>query len=76
MRRTTVFMSGNSQAVRLPKDFRLNDREVQIYRRGDEIVIRPIPKTIGEGLLMLPPCPEDFFAEPREDPPPQERDWW
>ena len=47
----------------------------QIYRRGDEIVIRPIPKTIGEGLRMLPPCPDDFFAEPRVDPPSQERDW-
>ena len=75
MRRTTVFMSGNSQAVRLPKDFQLADREVQIYRRGDEIVVRPIPKSIGEGLQIIPPCPEDLSAEPREDRLPQKRDW-
>ena len=76
MRRTTVFMSGNSQAVRLPKDFRLADREVQIYRRDDEIVIRPIPKTIGEAIRLLESFPDDMFEEPRDDPPPQERDWW
>ena len=75
MRRTTVFKSGNSQAVRLPKDFQLADREVQIYRRGDEIVIRPFPKTLGEAVRLLESLPEDMFTEPREDPPPQERDW-
>ena len=76
MRRTTVFKSGNSQAVRLPKDFQLADREVQIFRQGTDIVIRPIPKTIGEALSLLPPCPDGMFTEPRDDPPPPQRDWW
>jgi antitoxin VapB len=35
-----VFRSGNSQAVRLPKQFRLKSGEVEIFRRGDEIVLR------------------------------------
>ena len=35
-----VFQSGNSQAVRLPKEFRFNTREVEIYRRGNEVVLR------------------------------------
>ena len=35
-----VFRSGNSQAVRLPKEFRLKSKEVEIFRRGDEIVLR------------------------------------
>ena len=35
-----VFKSGNSQAVRLPKEFRLAASEVEIFRRGDEIVLR------------------------------------
>jgi len=35
-----VFKSGNSQAVRLPKAFRLKGPEVEISRRGDEIVLR------------------------------------
>lgn len=32
-----VFQSGNSQAVRLPKEFRLNVEQVEIFRRGNEI---------------------------------------
>ena len=35
-----VFKSGNSQAVRLPKAFRVQSKEVEISRRGDEIVLR------------------------------------
>jgi antitoxin VapB len=36
-----VFQSGNSQAVRLPKDFRLEVEEVEIAREGDAIILRP-----------------------------------
>ena len=35
-----VFKSGNSQAVRLPKQFRVRSKELEIYKRGDEIVLR------------------------------------
>ncbi|NBT27417.1 MAG: AbrB/MazE/SpoVT family DNA-binding domain-containing protein [Actinobacteria bacterium] len=76
IRRTTVFKSGNSQVVRLPKDFQIADREVQIVRQGTDIVIRPIPKTIGEALSLLPPCPDDMFTESRDVSPPPQRDWW
>src|SRR5262245_56847072 len=34
-----VFRSGNSQAVRLPKEFQVKSKEVEIFRRGDEIVL-------------------------------------
>ena len=33
-----IFQSGNSQAVRLPKDFRFDVDQVEIFRRGDEVV--------------------------------------
>ncbi|MEZ4630814.1 MAG: AbrB/MazE/SpoVT family DNA-binding domain-containing protein [Deinococcales bacterium] len=39
---TKVFQSGNSQAVRIPKELQLACSEVNIFRRGDELVIRPI----------------------------------
>ena len=51
---TTVFVSGNSQAVRLPKEFRVNTKTVEISRRGDEIVLRERPRTVGEALSELP----------------------
>ena len=51
---TTVFVSGNSQAVRLPKEFRVNSKVVEIFRRGDEIVLRERPRTVGDALADFP----------------------
>jgi antitoxin VapB len=36
-----VFTSGNSQAIRLPKEFRLDATEVIIVRAGDSIIVTP-----------------------------------
>lgn len=36
-----VFMHGNSQAVRLPKEFRVEGDEVEISRVGQVIILRP-----------------------------------
>lgn len=74
MRTTTVFKSGNSQAVRLPKDFQIDTREVEIFRRGDEIVLRRVPKTLAAAFELLAAMPDDFMAEGRQDAPPQTRE--
>lgn len=59
---TTVFTSGNSQAVRLPKEFRFKARQVTIERRGDEIVLREKKRSLGQALreafAHLPPLSE------------------
>ncbi len=47
---TTVFTSGNSQAVRLPKEFRFNTKQVTIERRGDEVVLREKKRSLGQSL--------------------------
>lgn len=82
MAETTVFQSGNSQAVRLPKEFRFKSKTVEIFRRGDEIVLREKPRTLGEVLDSLPPVTpemareiEQIFAVARDTRPPEERDW-
>ncbi len=36
-----VFTSGNSQAIRLPKEFRLDVTEVYISRSGNSLVLTP-----------------------------------
>ena len=36
-----VFTSGNSQAIRLPKEFRLDATEVIIVRAGDSMIVTP-----------------------------------
>ena len=71
-----VFKSGNSQAVRLPKEFRLKGPEVEISRRGDEIVLREKPKKykgLAEALDILAAMPDDMFENIKDDRPPQRR---
>lgn len=76
MRKTTVFKSGNSQAVRLPKDFQFSVSEVEILRRGDEVVLRQVPDTLAAAFELLASLPDDFMAEGRQDAPPQPREGW
>jgi antitoxin VapB len=71
---TTVFMSGNSQAVRLPKEFQVTDERLQILRVGEDIVLRRIPRHMSDVLTLLQQMPEDFMAQGREDSPPEERE--
>jgi antitoxin VapB len=65
-----VFRSGNSQAVRLPKQFRLTSDEVEIFRRGDEIVLREKTRSLARAFELLSDLPDIE----REDGPPQERE--
>lgn len=64
-----VFRSGNSQAVRLPKQFRLRSNEVQIFRRGRDIVLREKPAKLSELLSSLPGLPDDALPDAIPDHP-------
>ena len=75
MRTTKIFKSGNSQAVRLPKDFQLETDEVEIFKRDNEIVIREIPKNLKQAFELLTNLPDDFMSEGRKDTPPQKREF-
>lgn len=70
-----IFQSGNSQAVRLPKEFRFNTDRVEIFRRGDEIVLRETPANGTAIFDTLASLSDDFMADGREDaaPPPPPR---
>lgn len=69
-----VFISGNSQAVRLPKEFRLNAEQVEIFRRGNELVLREIPLNGAVIFDALASLPDDFLAQGRADSPAQARE--
>jgi len=45
MKTARVFKSGNSQAVRLPKEFKLDVAEVQVFRKDGDLVLRPLRRT-------------------------------
>jgi len=69
-----IFKSGNSQAVRLPKEFRFEVKEVEILRRGNEVVLREPKRNLGNAFAALASMPEDFMSEGRHDEPPQNRE--
>ena len=49
---TRVFNNGNSQAVRIPVEFRLNTDRVSISRtESGDLMIRPLQRARGEALL-------------------------
>jgi antitoxin VapB len=52
-----IFWSGRSQAVRLPKEFRLPGRQARIYRQGRRIVLEP-----GETDVDKNGWPRGFWA--------------
>ena len=54
-----IFQNGRSQAVRLPKAFRLKGNEVKISREGDKIILEPLKRT---------QWPEGFWELFRLDP--------
>jgi len=68
-----VFRSGNSQAVRLPKQFRLNSKEIEIFRRGDEIVLRERKGNMVRAFDLLAGLPDDFEIPGRKRDKPQRR---
>lgn len=75
---TKVFQSDNLLAVRIPKEmsFDGNVQEVDIVRKGDVLVIRPIQ----HGRLMevagaFAAFPAGFMADGREPNEQDERDW-
>jgi len=77
-----LFMSGRSQALRLPAKLRLQAvQEVRIEQIGSALWLQPetsATNNMGQWLqdfyASSEALPPDFLAD-RQDPPPQERDW-
>lgn len=72
-----VFRSGNSQAVRLPREFRFDVDEVEISREGDAVILRPRHDAARRwGALRAAlerGFSDDFLADGRQQPEFQER---
>ncbi len=70
----SLFMHGRSQAVRLPKEFRLPGKEVKVSKVGDKVILEPIetPKfDVDAWYARLDALggPDLFRDGPPEDPP-------
>jgi len=63
-----TFRSGNSEAVRLPRNVAFGrEIEVTIVRSGDVLTIYPVRKSIGELVKQLAELPRPSQIEARDD---------
>jgi len=67
MKTAKLFRNGDSQAVRLPKEFRFEGSEVLIKRVGNAVVLLPRTRSWESLLGSLEKFPDDFLAQ-REQP--------
>ena len=56
-----------------PKEFRVRSSSVEIFRRGDEVVLRESAATLEEAFDLLAGLSPDFFAGGRKDDAPPEK---
>jgi len=69
METAKVFWSGRSQAVRLPKEFRMDAKEVRLRKKGKGIILEPLPQN-WEWLDALAGTLDEDFVEAVKDQPP------
>ncbi|MHB1300990.1 MAG: antitoxin [Burkholderiales bacterium] len=73
METARVFWSGRSQAVRLPKDYRFEGKEVRIRQHGAAIILEPIPTDWAWLDALAGLIDADFQQAATEQPAMQER---
>ncbi len=73
MERAKIFWSGRSQAVRLPKDFRLPGEEVRIRRHGSAVILEPLAGDWAWLDSIASKLDKDFVEAVREGVMEQER---
>ncbi|HDY82594.1 MAG TPA: antitoxin [Halieaceae bacterium] len=67
-----LFTTGRSQAVRLPKAFRFEGKEVFIRKEGSRVILSAKPESWDDFFDSPARVTEDFMAE-HVDLPPQKR---
>jgi antitoxin VapB len=66
--------AGGTQSVQLPEGFQFDVDEVEVLRRGDEVILRKKRTNLREAFDLLATMPDDYFADGRTDPPPESRE--
>ncbi|MFD0929531.1 antitoxin [Methylophilus glucosoxydans] len=73
MKTAKLFQNGQSQAVRLPKEFRFDGDEVFIKRSGNAVVLIPANHSWDALFSSLDKFSDDFMSE-RAQPEQQSRE--
>jgi antitoxin VapB len=69
-----VFTSGNSQAIRLPKEYQVKDKELFIQKIGKTIILFPKKNPWESFEKSLSEFSDDFLVDGRQQPEQQKRD--
>jgi antitoxin VapB len=73
MKTAKLFQNGQSQAVRLPKEFRFEGEEVFIKKHGNVVMLMPVANSWDSLLGSLDKFSTDFMSE-RDQPQQQTRE--
>jgi len=73
MRTAKVFISGNSQAIRIPKEYQVDSDELFINKIGNAIIIFPKNDPWAAFNESLACFSDDFFIDGRNQPKMQKR---
>ena len=63
MKTAKIFENGRSQAVRLPKEYRFNAKEVNVNKIGDAIILFPTDSKWNSLLESLDLFTDDFMEK-------------
>lgn len=74
MRTSKVFTSGNSQAIRLPKEYQVKDKELFIQKIGSTIILFPKKNPWETFEKSLSEFSDDFMSDGRNQPEMQKRE--
>jgi len=65
MKTAKLFRNGQSQAVRLPKEFRFQDDYVFIKKSGNAVILIPAKNSWDSLIASLDKFTDDFMGERR-----------
>ncbi len=74
MQKAKLFMNGRSQAVRLPKEYQFEGKEVCIQKYGDIVILVPTQQVWETFLHGLNSFTDDVFIKKREQGDSEDRD--
>jgi antitoxin VapB len=63
VKKAKLFKNGESQAVRLPKEFRFEGSEVLIKRVGNAVMLLPLTRSWDSLVESLSKFPADFMEQ-------------
>jgi len=73
MQTVKVFKSGNSQAIRIPKEYTVDDTELFIQKIGNSLILTSKDDLWSSFRNSINEFSDDLFSEGREQPEMQER---